>query len=409
MNQASRVYSSPAPPEALALRLGPPPAVREALLAARRRTLALADDVRGGLGTAYPAIPYAPELNPPLWELGHIAWFQEWWIARNRQRALGVACDPAHDRAASLLPQADGWYDSSRVAHRTRWTLPLPDAQATRDYLARTLAQTLELLDALPPDAGDDALYFFRLTALHEEMHAEAAIYMAENLGIAVRTASPPAATGALVELAVSAQRFRLGSDGAGFAFDNELQSREVALEAFCIDSQPVSWERFLPFVEAGGYERREWWPDAGWDWLERQPARGPARLRHGAAGWEQRRGERWRALVPQQAAVHLTAHEAQAWCRWAGRRLPTEAEWECAAVTQPGFRLGPGVGMDRQHLRAVSRLHAASVSRLLGPLVREPAGAARRLPRHAPGAGPRPLSQFLRAAAQRRLRRFPQ
>lgn len=341
MNEASRVYSSPAPPEALALRMGPPQAVRTSLLAARERTLWLADAVRDALGAAYPGIPYAPELNPPLWELGHVAWFQEWWIARNRERALGVACDPAHERTPSLLPQADAWYDSSRVAHRARWELPLPPEAVTRDYLARTLAQTLELLDALPAGAGDDDLYFFRLATVHEEMHAEAAIYMAENLGIAVRAGAPcdvPAAAG---ELEVAAQRFRLGSDGAGFAFDNELPSHEVTLEAFRIDAQPVTWARFLPFVEAGGYERRECWSDAGWAWLARQPRREPARLRRAASGWEQRCGGRWLPLAPQQAAVHLTAHEADAWCRWAGRRLPTEAEWECAAVTQPGFRWG--------------------------------------------------------------------
>lgn len=321
--------------------MGPPQAVRAALLEARRRTLLLAEDVRDGLGAAYPRIAYAPELNPPLWELGHVAWFQEWWIARNRERALGVACDPAHERAPSLLPRSDDWYDSSRVAHRTRWELPLPDTQGTRDYLDRTLSQTLELLDGLPADADDDALYFFRLTALHEEMHAEAAVYMAENLGIAVRTGPPVQAQAAVVELEVPARRFRLGSDGAGFAFDNELHSHDVALQAFRIDAQPVSWVRFLPFVEAGGYERREWWTDAGWDWLARQAARQPARLRPSGSGWEQRRGDRWGPFDPLQTAAHLTAHEADAWCRWAGRRLPSEAQWECAALTLPRFSWG--------------------------------------------------------------------
>src|SRR5512140_3157569 len=191
MKETSRVYSAAAA-EALALRAGPTEAVRAALLAARRRTLALADDFQAALGTAYPGIPYAPELNPPLWELGHVGWFQEWWIARNRERALGVACDPAHARSPSLLPQADAWYDSSRVAHRTRWELPLPHADATRGYLERTLSQTMELLNGLRSDAGDGMLYFFRLVALHEEMHAEAATYMAQNLGIAIRDGAGP-------------------------------------------------------------------------------------------------------------------------------------------------------------------------------------------------------------------------
>ncbi len=342
MNEASRVYSAPAAPEALALRSGGPPAVRAALLTARQRTLDLADAVRDALGAVYPRIPYAPELNPPLWELGHVAWFQEWWIARNRQRERGAACDPAHERPPSLLAPADGWYDSSRVAHRSRWGLPLPGEAATRDYLDRTLARTLDLLDALPAGAGDDALYFYRLAAAHEAMHAEAALYMAENLGLSV-PAAPPVEVAAIgeEELFLPAQQFRLGSQGPGFAFDNELPSHEVAVQACRIDAQAVTWARFLPFVEAGGYERREWWSDAGWDWLVRQPARGPARLRLDAAGWQQRRGGRWQALEPQQAAVHLTAHEARAWCRWAGRQLPSEAQWECAALSLPGFCWG--------------------------------------------------------------------
>jgi gamma-glutamyl hercynylcysteine S-oxide synthase len=132
-----------------------------------------------------------------------------------------------------------------------------------------------------------------------------------------------------------------MGSAGAGFAFDNELQSHEVTLGAVGIDAQPVTWARFLPFVEAGGYEQREWWSDAGLDWLARQPERRPARVRLAGGGWQQRRGGRWLAVAPLHAAVHLTAHEAEAWCRWAGRRLPTEAEWECAALTLPGFSWG--------------------------------------------------------------------
>jgi len=341
MNATLPVYNAAGASEALGLRYGPASAVRAALLAARRRTLALADDVQAALGTAYPGVPYAPQLNPPLWELGHVAWFQEWWIARNRQLALGVACDPDHARPPALLPQADAWYDSSRVAHRSRWELPLPHAEGTRDYLDGTLAQTLELLGGLPPDADDDMLYFFRLVALHEEMHAEAATYMAQGLGIPLRGSGAAQELPESRELELPARRFRIGSGAHGFAFDNELQGHEVALEAFAIDSQAVSWARFLPFIEAGGYERPEWWSEAGRAWLAGQPERLPAHLRLHGSSWQQRCAGQWLPLNPAHAAVHLSLHEAQAWCRWAGRRLPTEAEWECAALTLAGFSWG--------------------------------------------------------------------
>jgi len=313
---------------------------RTALLEARARTLRLAREFRAALG-AQPHVPYAAELNPPLWELGHIAWFQEWWIARNPERHRGVQADPDVRRTASLLPQADAWYDSSRVAHRTRWDLPLPDAQGTEDYLERSLAATLDSLDALRYDAGDDALYFFRLTALHEQMHAEAAAYMGESLGIAVTEMAlvPTAAPGQ--ELKVATQAFTLGSTGPGFHFDNELQARPVDLPAFAIDAEPVTWGAFLPFVEEGGYDEARWWTPQGTAWRAQQGVRRPAGLRRSASGWERMRQGAWHPLREDEVAVHLSAHEADAWCRWAGRRLPTEAEWECAALAAPGFRWG--------------------------------------------------------------------
>ena len=331
MDAAFHGYSA-----AQALRSGASEPVRLALLAARSRTLALADAYADALAAANMRVPYDPLWNPPLWELGHIGWFQEHWTGRNRERSRGVRCGPDGPRAASLMAQADSWYDSGRVAHPSRWELPLPGAADTRAYLADTLTQTLGLLARLPQDASDDELYFFRLVALHEAMHGEAATYMAPALGVGLPAAAPaqiPATDRAAATvpvrsapvLTVPAQVFRLGYDGPGFAFDNELGAHEVAIAAFEIDAAPVSWSHFLPFVAGGGYQQARWWGDEGWAWLQqarRQPPEGCA-------------------ADPGAAAVHLNAFEAQAWCRWAGRRLPTEAQWECAAVTAPGFAWG--------------------------------------------------------------------
>lgn len=298
--------------KAQALRTAGKAPLREALLETRRLTLELAGAYASTLAPAGMHVPYAAQLNPPLWEWGHVAWFQEYWIARNRQRSLGVHCEPEHQRTASLLPDADRWYDSGKVAHPSRWSLPLPDWHATQDYLAATLEQTLTLLDRLPGDASHEELYFFRLVALHEAMHAEAATYMARSLD--VRLAQPASRQqdpgGAPAALSLPAQTFRLGADTPGFAFDNELCGHDVALDGFEIDARPVSWARFMPFVLAGGCAPRQGWAQAA-------------------------------ARDPMAAAVHLSADEAQAWCRWAGRRLPTEAQWECAALQAPGFVWG--------------------------------------------------------------------
>ena len=330
------LYSLLGPPQSQGLRQGGVAHVRAALLDVRATTLALADDYETALARQGLRVDYDTGLNPPVWEWGHIAWFQEWWIARNRQRSLGVRCDPAHERPPSVLAGADALYDSSNVPHRTRWELPLPDAAGTRAYLARVLDTTLAQLDALGPDAGHDELYFFRLVALHEAMHAEAAAYMARTLGIDVREPAEVAARPA-IELRMAQGELSLGSPDHGFAFDNELRAHPVVVGETAIDSHPVDWARFLAFVEEGGYERRDWWDDRGWNWLASQQAP----WRRAGGGWEQRRGPRWTPVDPRHTAVHLSAFEAEAWCRWAGRRLPTEAEWECAATTVPGFGWG--------------------------------------------------------------------
>lgn len=319
-------------------------ALAHALRAARERTLGLIDAwVKALPGLA---VPQRAELNPPLWEWGHVAWFQEWWVARNRQRGAGTACEPMHARRPSRLPQADALYDSTRVLHGTRWSLPLPGLATTLDYLADVQRDTLAWLEGNPPEAE---LYFGWLVLMHEAMHAEALVYMAQGLHIDLPAAlvrghrgtaadcgaGPPDRPHAQADAQIDlpAQRWTLGCGAAAastpaptpapgspdearaWAFDNEFGTRQVELRAFRIDARPVSWSRYLPFLEATGH------------------APPPNLRRHGAL-WQQRTGSCWAAVDPHAPAVHLTAHDAEAWCRWAGRRLPSEAEWECACLT---------------------------------------------------------------------------
>ena len=328
-----------------------------ALMDARNHTLHLFSQYQKALGAVNFAVPMLATLNPPMWELGHVGWFQEWWIARNMQRASGERCEPTHTRLASNEPNADRWWDSTRVEHASRWALDLPDADSTRSYLLDTLESTLDLLHKT--ESSDDALYFYRLCLFHEDMHGEAMVHMAQTLGLKfdaplLHTFSPPPMS--LREpLLIPACRWELGSAGsAGFAFDNEKSQHAVEVPEFEIDAQPVTWAQYVEFVDDGGYDRAELWHPDGWQWLQRQNSV--------EAGGEGRRSPRYveqigvasgavmqtrfgvaRRMLGNQAAMHMNWYEADAWCRWAGRRLPFEVEWEVAAHTaaRRGFSWG--------------------------------------------------------------------
>lgn len=314
-----------------------------ALRDARTRSLALFDACEAALGPGL-RVPCTPELNLPLWELGHVGWFADWWLARNPQRHRGIHADPQAPRRPARQAvrgvDADALYNSSEVPHDARWQLPLPDADAVRADLAASLGDTLALLADAPED--DTGLYFFRLALFHEDMHAEAAVYMAQTLGFDPLAHHPAAPTTARKPQALhmAATDCTLGRSGPGFAFDNELGAHGVLVGAFEIDAQPVTWAQFLPFVESGSYVQRQFWSPAGSIWRLSQERQAPRYLRQSAQGWEQQVFGRWQPLDPAAAASHLTAFEAQAWCAWAGRRLPTEAEWE-VATQDPRFQWG--------------------------------------------------------------------
>lgn len=286
-------------------------------------------------------LPYLAIVNPPLWELGHIAWFAEWFVLREAATShLASAQRPC------LLDAGDRWFDSNSVAHSTRWMLDLPDAAVIKNYADDVLRRILEKLADTPNDAT--ALYPFRLVLAHEDMHGEAFAYTLQTLGLT----APPILTGAALtktkasstaprELHFGDATFQLGSAPAGeFVFDNEKWAHAVHLPAFSISSTLVSNHAYRQFILDGGYEKLQFWSAAGKAWL--------ANTKRTAPLYWQRDGklcERYGmtvALPDDEPVRHVSLHEAQAYCRWAGRRLPSEAEWELAALSeQPDFRWG--------------------------------------------------------------------
>jgi iron(II)-dependent oxidoreductase len=293
---------------------------------ARRRTLEMVAGLEG------PALmgPRLAIVNPMRWEIGHVAWFQERWVLRHSAGQAPARAD------------ADALWDSIVIPHDARWELPLPSVAATLAYMGDVEARVLRVLED-EPDAG--TRYFTEYTVYHEDMHDEAFAYTRQTLG---HPAPPLPRDRALLDGAgpwpgdveVAGGTFALGAEEAEpFVFDNEKWAHAVTIPPFHIARAPVTAGEFAAFVDDGGYTRRAHWSEAGWEWRARTEAAHPVHWRRADGGWERRDFDAWVPLEPHHPVLHVGWYEAEAWCAWAGRRLPTEAEWEMAASTAPGPR----------------------------------------------------------------------
>ncbi len=316
-----------------------------ALMDARNHTLRWVGALSTALGGDELVLPDAlhrsTALDPVRWTLGHIGWYQEYWIARNVERQRGEACDPTRTRLASILPGADLYFDPATTGAAARWLLSLPDLQTVRQYLVDTLEQTLELLHGAGED--DAGLYFYRLALLGENRLAERFAVLSQEIGFDGGLLPDVATSPPRPPLLMPATRWLFGQQPGGFVADNEKWAHEVAIPEFEIDAQPVTWSQYCEFVEDGGYDDRSHWHPDGWDWVQREGRRTPRHVDQMRQGVLQRRFGRLTRVSMAQPAVHLNAFEAEAWCRWAGRRLPTEVEWEAAAhqAASRGFAWG--------------------------------------------------------------------
>ena len=323
--ESSHEYSRLVPEKMKFPALTEPPLLAADLQAARARANRITADLDGErlLG------PLLAIVNPPLWEIGHVAWFHEFWCLRYRND---------DEPAPSILNGADKLYDSAKVAHDTRWHLPLPSLKQTRDYANDVMERILRRLEN---EAENRALqYFIRLVTLHEDMHAEAFHYTRQTLGYADPFAddrrNAPATAVVPGDTGFSGGRFLLGAhDDGRFVFDNEKWAHEVDVAPFRMARTAVSNAEYRAFVDIGGYARREWWSEAGWAWRMKTGVDAPHRwVRHDKT-WHLQWFDQTRPLEDAEPVVHVNWHEARAYCRYAKRRLPGAVEWEFAAANE--------------------------------------------------------------------------
>lgn len=323
----------------------------QALVDCRNRTLGLLSSF-GMQERSWRLLP-SHEFSPPQWVLGHLAWYAEKWCLRDPRPMTSLSAGISHGTQIweptepSALNGADAWFDADRIPPDARWEVALPDVAVIKQYAADTLERVLARIATLYDD-GDATLYPFRLVLFRETLQTEALAAMLQALGRPLPGGmSRLSSTGEQGTLQLPGGRFVMGwNEPDGFAFDNERPPQRTYVQPFEIDAAPVTNRQFMEFVDDGGYDNPAWWSAAGQQWLmfqERSAPRYWSRQRHPdiAGRWQlQRFGED--VAVPLAEPVrHVSLFEAQAWCLWAGRRLPTEDEWEMAAVQNSAFRWG--------------------------------------------------------------------
>jgi gamma-glutamyl hercynylcysteine S-oxide synthase len=306
------------------------------LVAARGRTLTLLEP----LSDEELGCQHSPLMSPLSWDLAHIGVFEELWLL---QRIAGT--DP-------MVPAYAGLYDAFNHPRIERAELGLMSPAQARRYLVEVRERALDVLDSvdLNGGGGDPLLadgFVYRMVIQHEHQHCETMLATLQLRDAEYPLPAVPAPRRRPLErpeTLIEGGSFVFGTSDDPWAYDNERPAHETETPPFWIDTAPVTNRAFLEFVEAGGYEDERLWTDEGWSWRGEAGAKHPEFWRReGDGSWSRTRFGHVEPLPLDEPVQHVSWYEADAFARWAGKRLPTEREWEVAAsVDDDGKRRFP-------------------------------------------------------------------
>ncbi len=267
----------------------------------------------------------SPLMSPLVWDLAHIGYFEELWLLRQ----LGER-GPTDARFDDL-------YDAFSHERSERGALPLLRPDETRAFLADVRRRVVARLEGVDFDSSEPLLadgFVYGMVVQHELQHQETLL---QTLQLSGRHYPTPARddTGVPAEVedvVVPGGSFTVGTSRDAWAYDNERPAHTVEVGAFVIERDPVTNTRYIDFVESGGYHDRRWWSDEGWAWLQEERAEAPLFWRRDGGEWTRVRFGHAEAVPAAEPVQHVSFFEAEAFAHWAGKRLPTEVEWERAA-----------------------------------------------------------------------------
>lgn len=297
-----------------------------ALLAARDRTSLLTTCVEEPELTAQ----HSPLMSPLVWDLAHIGNQEELWLLR------AVAGRDA------MRPEIDGLYDAFEHARSERPSLPLLAPAEARGYAAEVRGRALDVLESTPFRGSPltDAGFAFGMIAQHEQQHDETMLITHQlRSGPTALTAPDPAPAPPFkgpAEVLVPGGPFTMGTSTEPWALDNERPAHHRLVPPFYIDTTPVTNADFQRFIADGGYEEQRWWAPAGWDMVRGNGLSAPLFWRREGGQWLRRHFGTVEPVPADEPVLHVSWYEADAYARWAGRRLPTEEEWEKAGRHDP-------------------------------------------------------------------------